>query len=354
MVTPGMIRVFLLTSLLALAPGALAPFALAGETIRGITISTHLDGRDWGWDAIVPTLEDVRSVGANWVATHPYAWIEADGRVRFEPIDPAHPPAHLVRPIREAHAAGLKILIKPHLGYWGSPFSWRGEIEFATEEQWARFWESYSRWIVQLAAVCHEADGFVVGTELDRTLGFEDRWRQIIGAIREQTTLALTYAANWTHYRDVGFWDALDVIGIQAYFPLTETPHPSLAALEGGWARVMSELSEYARDQYRNVVFTELGYNRSFSASVEPWSYHGDGADAEPVQVSCMRAALTAIDRQPLVLGAFLWKWFPRPHPVGRNFQLATPAMAAAIRGIWRRPPDDPAQAGGYGSSNPR
>jgi hypothetical protein len=33
----------------------------------------------------------------------------------------------------------------------------------------------------------------------------------------------------------------------------------------------------------------------------------------------------------------FLWKWFPNPHPVGRNFQLATPRLKRAISEVWRQ-----------------
>jgi hypothetical protein len=53
------------------------------------------------------------------------------------------------------------------------------------------------------------------------------------------------------------------------------------------------------------------------------------------VQERCMRIALEAIEAEPRVVGSFLWKWFPRPFSVGRNFQLATPGMSAAIREAW-------------------
>ena len=39
-----------------------------------------------------------------------------------------------------------------------------------------------------------------------------------------------------------------------------------------------------------------------------------------------MRAALSAINREPAVVGAFLWKWFPgdaRP----RDFEMSSPAI---------------------------
>ncbi len=120
--------------------------------IRGITLSTHLDGRDWAWDPIVPTMHELRELGANWIAVHPYAAIGNDGSVRFHEFDPRTPPAYIARPVREAHALGLKILIKPHLAYWGTRFGWRGEIDFAEEAQWRRFFEQYERWIVTLAA----------------------------------------------------------------------------------------------------------------------------------------------------------------------------------------------------------
>ncbi len=308
----------------------------AAQPVRGVTISTHGDGRDWGDDAIVPTMAEIQELGATWVATHPYGWIRHEPSVGFRPIDPDDPPAYLTRPIREAHALGLKILIKPHLGYWGSPFSWRGDIEFETDAQWDEFFSTYKEWIVAVAAACRDADGFVVGTELDRTLKFEDRWRDIIAAVREVTPAPLTYAANWTDYQNVTFWDDLDVIGIQAYFPVAATHDAPAEEIAAGWRDVMGRMSAFAKKHQRSIVFTELGYSRAFSSPVEPWAYAVDSIAAERVQSDCLRLALNAVDREESVLGAFLWKWFPQPHQVGRNFQLATPAMRETIGQAWR------------------
>ena len=57
--------------------------------IRGITISTHGLGRDWGSDRIVPCIRDIKAVGANWIAIHPYARIHRSGRVTWSSWDPA-------------------------------------------------------------------------------------------------------------------------------------------------------------------------------------------------------------------------------------------------------------------------
>jgi hypothetical protein len=305
-------------------------------TARGIIISTHIDGTDWGSDTIVSTMRDIKAVGATWVATHPYGFIRGDGAVRSLQIDPEDPPAWLTRPIEEAHALGLKILIKPHLGYWGSPFRWRGEIDFDSAAAWERFWYDYEQWIVALAEACSEADAFVIGTELVRTLEHERRWRQIIARIREKTPVPLTYAANWDSYERVPFWDALDVIGIQAYFPLSDRESPDEQELTTAWQLRMEQLRDFAGEQDRCILFSELGYSRSFHAAMHPWSHEDDGQAAEHVQTVCMRAALRAVENEPSVIGAFLWKWFPNPYPIGRNFQLATPGMKRVIAHVWR------------------
>jgi hypothetical protein len=281
------------------------------------------------------TLTDIRAVGASWISIHPYARILADGTVQFRTYDPEQPPAHLQRPIEEAHAQGLQIAITPHLAYWGSPFRWAGDIGFSRDADWERFWESYTRWVVNLVSVCRDADGFILGTEIDRTLEFEERWRELIRQVRSVTRAPLTYAANWTDYRRVRFWDALDVIGIQAYFPLSDRIGADPEEIEIAWKARMAELREFATQQNRRIVFTELGYNRSFAAPVRPWEARVDGREAEAVQETCLRIALAAVEDEPVVAGVFLWKWFPNPHPVGRNFQLATPRLKQTISAAW-------------------
>lgn len=310
------------------------------ERLRGVTLSTHGDGRDWAEaDLIRPTMEEIKRVGGDWVAIHPYASVSADGGVRFPSMHTEEGTAYITRPIEVAHALGLKILIAPHLAYWGSPFSWRGEIEFKDEPSLERFWADYERWIVALAELAADADGFVVGSELDRTLDHEARWRRIVAEVRARTRAPLTYAANWTDYERVGFWDALDAIGIQAYFPVAESERADEATIRQAWATLMPRLSAFSAKHKRPIVFTELGYTHSFAAAVRPWDPKSDGEEAVPQQEICLRVALEAVEAEPAVNGAFLWKWFPEPRPVGRNFRLATPGIKALIRQVWTQRP---------------
>lgn len=302
--------------------------------VQGMIVSCYGWGAAWGTDDMVRTLGELKELGVNWVAIHPYAGIRADGSV-VKWKQAYADMGWLTRPIAEAHRLGLKIMIKPHLAYWGSPFTWRGAIAFDSDEQWQRFFSEYTSWIAEVAEVSADADAFVVGTELDKTIRFESEWRRIIAAVRERTSAPLTYSANWPEYRKVKFWDALDVIGIQAYFPLADHDQvPEQSELERAWAGILADLGEYARSHDRRVLFAELGYNRSSQAAREPWTYQSGGPHAEEIQRRCLTAALKAMQADGTVVGAFLWKWFPGQTQRG-NFLMSTTAMQEVIRARW-------------------
>jgi hypothetical protein len=308
--------------------------------IRGMTVSCHRAGQVWGSDAMVHTMEELKQLGVNWITIHPYASIADDGTVGGGRLDTMYGDARwLTRPIAEAHRLGLKLMIKPHLAYWGGRFDWAGAIGFDSAEQWDRFFDTYAAWIASVARLCRDADAFVVGTELDRTLEHEARWREIIRDVRMATSVPLTYAAGWDAFERVGFWDALDAIGIQGYFPLVDhEAMPTGLELARSWSGIVERLEEYGRRHGRKVVLCELGYNRSRLAALRPWEYAqvGEIEEAEEVQRRCLDAALQALEHSEIVAGAFLWKWFPGEDGRRSNFLQSSPAMREVITAHWK------------------
>ena len=75
---PQCAEAFLRFALAATVSGA----AGIDAPVRGITISTHRGGQDWGSDRMPEALAAIRTLGANWVAIHPYARVGGDGSVR--------------------------------------------------------------------------------------------------------------------------------------------------------------------------------------------------------------------------------------------------------------------------------
>ncbi|MHC4376762.1 MAG: glycoside hydrolase family 113 [Planctomycetota bacterium] len=307
--------------------------------VRGIVVSCGGVGQVWGTDSFAAELDVLVELGCNWVQIHPYAGFRRDGEVTHS-LDPADPPLEFVRPIREAHARGLKVLVKPHLAYWGTGFSWRGEVDFEGGDR-ERFWRTYTAWVTDLARITGDADAFCVGTELDRLLD-DDRWREIIAAVRAEHDGHLTYAPNWTDVERVGFWDALDCIGVQAYYPLSERSDPTPQQLRRGWRRRANELFRLHRKTGKPVVFTELGYSAGPLAAREPWVSSVARAEdaagsagvefAQALQLRCYEAAQATLDEhREWLRGAFLWKWFCGG-PRSRDFRLQAEHLQPFLR----------------------
>ena len=314
----------------------------SARAVRGMTISCQTWGIEWGTDSFAAELDELKQLGVNWIAIHPYAWIGRDGSLSWTELDTTNPPEWLARPIREAKARNMSLFIKPHIGYWGSPFSWRGEIDYPDRQEREQFFGDYKRWILQVAECTKDAGAFAVGTELALLNRPEDEpfWRDLIEAVRKVTKAHLTYAANWDVYKELRFWDALDVVGVQAYFPIAAGETPTDGELSEGWQGVVDELSNFHEQTGKPVVLTELGYNRSLSAAREPWSHvsanRADATSAAELQRRLLRVGLEALaPEREWLRGAFLWKWFAGEAPRA-NFKLDTPDMRDVISSVWR------------------
>lgn len=104
-------------------------------------------------------------------------------------------------------------------------------------------------------------------------------WRHLVQEVRQVYSGRLTMAANFDNYHEVSFWDVLDFIGINAYFPLRETLETPLseAGLAASWREIFGKIEGFrkAHDLDQEVIFTELGYTRWQGVTVAPWSSQG-------------------------------------------------------------------------------
>ncbi|MEP7077821.1 MAG: hypothetical protein ABI795_02240 [Chthoniobacterales bacterium] len=305
--------------------------------LKGMTISCQTWGVEWQAPEMAKTLDELKSLGVNSIAIHPYAQIRDDGHVSFRVIDDNR---HITVPLDWARERGLSVMLIPHIAYWGSRFSWRGEIDFRTKEEWDRFFDDYTVWIVQMARIAqaHHVAVFCVGLEFTHAQKFEDRWRAIIAAVREVYGGKVTYGANWNEYAEVKFWDALDYIGVLAYFPLTKSANPSAEAIRAGWETRLGELEQFSRAHGgKRFLFTEIGYNCSARAAAEPFAFKMGGAHADEIQARCIDVALRLPPSHPFLAGMYWWKWFPElPNREEEDFCVQTPVIKALIARRWR------------------
>jgi hypothetical protein len=196
------------------------------------------------------------------------------------------------------------------------------EAEAAAHREWAR-----------RTAALDSADPVAEINRRRRRL--EEHWRRVVGEARRHYSGRLSYAANFDQYHLVGFWDALDLIGINAYFPLRGAEVPDLSAAElgdqlaAGWRQVLGGIEDFRQEQGlgdRQVLFTEIGYVARANATLRPWAGDGlavlpsgDGErlfdwrtePADPAERTAAMAALRRVHEEmggDLLSGLLYWK----------------------------------------------
>ena len=252
---------------------------------------------------------------------------------------------------QKAADRGMQLILKPHLwlGSYDTDGQERSAIGFDTEAAWTEWETAYTRFLMHYARLAQdvEADVLVVGTELARAAHERpDFWRGLITAVRAVYDGDLTYAANWyDEYKTIPFWNALDYIGVQAYFPLSDVASPSTETLIRGWGAHIDALREVATRAERPVLFTEVGYRSVGTAAAKPWVWPDRHADdpsshAPELQARLYRALFTRFSNAPWFAGAVLWKWHPARNadrPQGFTPQ-GKPAEDVIRRGFAQQP----------------
>jgi len=317
------------------------------ETIRGVSLAhLHHRGAGYGSEACVEQLKAIAKIGANWVALNDFSYmpkVEEPGLV-FD-RDPSMTRDDLIKTVADAHKAGLKVLIKPHI--WSNEFwtnsKWHGDIKMRTDADWDIWFAAYTRYVLYNAAIAQEAkaDAVSVGVELEGTTGRSAQWRALIVAVREIYKGPVCYSAAFEEWKRIDWWDAVDVIGITAYWPLSDQNSPDDAAIRQGWKKVYDQLDELAVRTGKTICFTELGYTPSTTAARMPWSYQVEQEDAS-LQARLYDIAIDEAGKRPYIRGVFVWKWFTshdwQLHEKQDAFAVQNrPQTLEALRRQWSR-----------------
>jgi Glycoside Hydrolase Family 113 len=223
-----------------------------------------------------------------------------------------------------AHAGGLRVRLRVVVDR--DDGGARAAIAPADPDAWFASYGARVRHYAELADALgvEELD---IGAELGgvTTEANAGRWRALVAAVRSVFHGRVSYSANWDEYEHVSWWDALDEIAIDAYFPLATAPAPPEDAVVAAWSsfvdaggathRWLDEIGAAAAAFDRPVVFTELGYSSATGALVAPWRTGGVYSADE--QDTGLVAAFRALAGRPWFEGVYLWQWSADPSAGG-------------------------------------
>ena len=291
------------------------------QKIDGITLVAP--PREFAKDPMPP----IADVHADWIALVPYGFSRhGEPQVIFGSNGQwwGEKREGIEKSIEYARANNLKVMIKPQVWIHGT---WVGDVDYTTDEDWKIWEDTYRVYIMQFVelAVKHDVEMICVGTEYRQSVKKREAfWRSLISEIREVYNGKLTYSANWDDYDNVPFWDALDYVGISAYFPLSDMDTPPKMLLSYRWGKNVKKLRKYSEKVGRKILFTEYGYLSVDGAAGKTWELEKKMDELpvnEKAQANGYDALLDSFWDEDFWAGGFLWKWFPDGY--GREGRLA-------------------------------
>ncbi|WP_265024657.1 glycoside hydrolase/phage tail family protein [Wolbachia endosymbiont (group A) of Eupithecia tripunctaria] len=303
--------------------------------------------------------------------------------------------AALIRYIEELHR-GYKVMLYPMPLLDTKNKEWRGKLSGTPGDISDFFENQYNKFIEHYASIAKQTkvEGFIIGSELVRLTKIRDEqgnYPAVIELVKLAKRIKLqlgkevtvTYAADWSEYHSYDGWynmdelwssEYIDVIGIDAYFPLTDGPEPpfgySAEDVMGGWSsgvgydyfydyskgepeKVKYNDSRYAwkniakwwsethinpggsktkwQPKMKKIWFTEYGFPSMNGCTNEPnvfvdkgsieskYPRYSNGEVSFLSQKIAIEGTLKKWQSSEMVEKMFLWAWDARPFPYFPN-----------------------------------
>lgn len=269
-----------------------------------------------GKPATQQNVNAVKNINANYAAVMPFGFIRdlTTPKLQFNSERQwfGETVAGTKQYIEILHKNGIAVMIKPQIWIWHGEFT--GYLKMTNEEDWKTLEKSYREFIITYAKVAAEtkAEILCIGTELEQfTIARPQFWNKLIAEIKTIYKGKLTYAANWDEYKRVSFWNAMDYIGVDAYFPLSEAKTPTVAQVKIGWQPWKAEMAAISETHAKPILFTEYGYRSVDFSGKEPWlSDRSMTVVNMEAQTNLTQALFDEFYHEPWFSGGFIWKWF--------------------------------------------
>lgn len=177
-------------------------------------------------------------------------------------------------------------------------------------------------------------------------------WRHVVHALRAPTYASfvghksqpggeysgkLIYAASWSgaqegatdsEYDHITWWDAVDYIGVDAFFPLTQNADVSVSDLVNAWhgkgldlqgqGDIYGKLAKVSGTANRPVLFTAAGYKSAAGANGDPLGVSSESPDQNE-QLNDMQALFETFSAAPFWQGVIWYADQPLPARGGRG-----------------------------------
>lgn len=305
--------------------------------------SGFIKGFSWGWtgvrgqysgDAPADSMKKLAATGADFVCISFSTEMETFDTAGFsfsQDNERMVTDDEVRRAIQLARDNNLKVILKPVVNVQDG--TWRAWIKFDTPDgsldmaKWDSWWSDFRQFLLHYAKIAEETgcEMYCLGCEMESTEPFELRWRNLIAEVRQVYGGPITYNANHGREDKIPWFDAVDVIGLSAYFPvgtddveaaladdLTKVPpsDTSLSALKNRWLPVKERLETLSKQFNRPILFIELGVCNGKGCTAAPWTHQDPNMvyDADE-QARYYQAVIETFWKEKWFMGFAWWEW---------------------------------------------
>ncbi|WP_196888752.1 glycoside hydrolase family 113 [Aureivirga sp. CE67] len=268
-----------------------------------------------------PNIYMHKKTGANWLAMSEIIRLKTDDFVNMNRPYEFRIPEYLellnrVIPVVLNNNGIDYILLKPLTDFSYSTVEFWGDFYVETEEEWLEIENTYFELFDEVAKLSLEYPQIKmlsIGNELrEFTKRRPQFFKGLILHLRENyPNIQLTYAANWDEYEGITFWEDLDFIGVNSYFPLVNKETPTVEEIKDAFQPIKNNLEDFSCFYNKPILFSEYGFRSIDFAAWKAW-------ELEPFSVSNVNheaqnngyeGFYQTFWGEPWVAGGFFWEW---------------------------------------------
>jgi len=208
----------------------------------------------------VDAFDSIKNINATWTSIIPFGFVKKDESTVSYNVQWqwwGEKDEGVISLVNHAHSRGIEVMIKPQVWLMGGSFT--GDYTVDTEQQWKALEDSYAMYILHFADLADSLNcgAFCLGTEWKNFVAKRPAfWGSLIDSVRSHYDGVITYAGNWDSYQQFPFWDKMDFIGIDAYFPLVDEVTPSVEQCVEGWKKHLPSIEAHQKRVNLPTVLT--------------------------------------------------------------------------------------------------
>jgi len=285
--------------------------------IKGFTYGYSARRGDLLSDEAAISRSRLLDTGVNWVclAVAVFQKTFSSTEIMF---DYKHTPTdkEITQTIFSLRESGVSVCLKPILNC--ADGVWRAQIDFpdadmlGRDRYWNDWFDSYTAFITHYAEIARDAncEMFCIGCEMSAAERKDAHWRGLIEKIREVYKGRLVYNTNHGDEHRVKWFDALDLIGTSAYYPVAKKPGASKKAMAEEWEKVAGRLEKLSKKLGKQVLFMEIGVRSAAGCAAMPWDFtHKEYPVSEQEQANFYDSCLDVFSSKSWFAGMMWWDW---------------------------------------------